>query len=401
MPTFDERDIAEFGRDSQMAHKLRREQAIAQMTPAEKADLAKRESIAVRLDAERRAMVKTFKYTNTATLTKAKTNAVIEKLRAMSLDDSNPDQWLDFYRQIYAREIVGVPLGKFRFNWSVEGKPVFVVWTEQAWNNFFANPQRGRWIPHIPALYKCPPEWETRFIGEFLAASENASKNFPANDSRHVWQYKSGDARCKRPEKSTWVKIRKGVVGAALIVAAVYLGPTVLAKIKGSIGTGAAGGTSVAGTAGQATTFQQIQAGSKTLLGYVNKARTIEAIAKGELPPPPIGIAGSSFREWALIVAKEKLKEEAIERAMQAGQEYVAKKMTQKEEAALRAEIAAMQRELEALIPAEAAPQPDEMLSPAIKNMQVLEEQKAGSNNELLKMALIIGIPVTLFLVGV
>ena len=41
-----------------------------------------------------------------------------------------------------------------------------------------------------------------------------------------------------------------------------------------------------------------------------------------------------------------------------------------------------------------------ETLAPAITDMQVLETQKAGSNKELLKMALIIGIPAALFLVG-
>ena len=59
-----------------------------------------------------------------------------------------------------------------------------------------------------------------------------------------------------------------------------------------------------------------------------------------------------------------------------------------------------MQRELEALVPKNIAPQPDQTLAPAITDMQVLETQKAGSNKELLKMALIIGIPAALFLVG-
>lgn len=396
-------DYAEFRGDAQTTSRMRRADAIAKMTPAEKTALATREAKTKILDAQQRSLINAFKYTNVAGLTKDKTNANIEKLRALSLNDTNPNQWLEFYRQVYPQDIVGLPLGRFRFTWDQSGNKVFVPWSEQSWVNFFENSQRGRWIPNVPLMYKCSPEWETRFIGEFFAQSENARKNFPASDPGHVWQYKSGGAKCKRPKPSTWVQIRKGVVGAALIVAAVYLGPTVLAKIKGTAGTAsgtAAGGASGTASAAQATTFQQIQAGSKTLLGYVNKARTIEAIAKGELPPPPIGIAGSSFREWALIVAKEKLKEEAITRAMEAGQEYIARKMTQKEEAALRAEIAAMQRELESLVPADALPQPDEMLAPAIKNMQVLEEQKAGSNKELLNMALIIGIPATLFLMG-
>ena len=101
--------------------------------------------------------------------------------------------------------------------------------------------------------------------------------------------------------------------------------------------------------AAKATFFTKVKAGSATLLSVVNKARTVEAIAKGELPPPPISIKGESFRDWMFITAKEKMQEEAME----AGQEYIARKMTAKEEAALKAEIAQMQRELIRLMPPE------------------------------------------------
>ena len=377
-----------------------RQLTISKMSPVEKIIFDKRELEAKRFDTARRGFINAFKSYKPATLTKVKTNATIEKLRALSLDDSNPDQWLLFYRQIYAREIVGVPLGKFRFEWGANGKPVFVPWSEQAWTNFFENMQRGRWIPNIPAMYKCPPEWATHWIKEYTGHSENAAKQFPANDPRHVWQYKSGDAKCRRPKKSTWVKIRKGVVGAALVVAAVYLGPVILAKVK-AIAGGAAGATGTTGATGaataatttsavstataivEATTFQQIQAGSATLLGYINKARTVDAIVKGKLPPPPISIVGSSFRDWAFIVAKEKLQEEA----MQAGQDYIVKKMTEKEEARLRAEIAEMQRQLIAMMPPEVLkmpPQPDPDLPAVVKNIQVIEETRQSNLQQLI-----------------
>ena len=181
-----------------------------------------------------------------------------------------------------------------------------------------------------------------------------------------------------------------------IVVAAVYLGPAIVAKVKsvaggivgaggGEAGAAAAAGTGTGATASaasavtQATTFQKIQAGTKTLLGYVNKARTVEAIVKGKLPPPPIGIPGANFRDWAFIVAKEKIKEEAIDAAMTAGQKYIAKKMSAKAEAELKAEIAEMQRQLIALTPPEVLampPEPDPELAEPIKKIQVIEQER-------------------------
>lgn len=379
---------------SQTEQRMIRALEISKLSPAERQALKVREAEAARESSRARALAGQFS-ANVDTLTKARTNANIEKLRALSLDDANPDQWLLFNRAVPMRTNRGKPLGKFRFNWGANGKPVYVPWTEQSWINFFRHPQRGRWIPNQPFMHKCPPEWETHWIGKYWAESQKQArygKYQGAHDKRKVWQHTIGAALCKKPKKSLWVKIRKVVVGAAIVVAAVYLGPIIVAKVKsvagGMIGGGsggggtaaAAGGSSASTAATTATTFQKVQAGTKTLLGYVNKARTIEAVVKGELPPPPIGIPGASFRDWAMIVAKQKIKDEAMDAAMEAGQKYIAKKMSQKEEAALKAEIAEMQRQLIALTPKEVLkmpPEPMPELAAPIKKIQKIEEKRA------------------------
>ena len=388
---------------SQAEQRLIKNLSLQKLTPEQRAEVQKREAAAAQEMNKMRALIGVFKSTNVDTLTKAKTNDSIEKIRALSLDDSNPDQWLNFYRQLNhpMYPIRGQVLGKFRFNWGPDGKPVYVAWTRQSWENFFRHKQRGRWIPNIPALYQCPPEWETNWIEKYFRESEAQRLRFRPNDKRHVWQYTSGSALCKKPKKSTWVKIRKGVVGAVAIVAAVYLGPAALAMVQngasamtgglipaagGGAGAGAGAGAAGAATAGggssavaAATTGQKLLTGAKTLVGYVNKARTIQAIAKGELPPVPIGIGGASFTDWAMIVAKQKIKEEAVDYAMEKGVEYVERKMTEKEESKLRAEIEALQREINKITPPEVKkmpPEPDPELAKPVLVLQKKEEKK-------------------------
>lgn len=216
-------------------------------------------------------------------------------------------------------------------------------------------------------------------------------------------------------------KLKKYALSAVMIVAAAYLGPMIMSKVGavagkltgGVIGTGggAAGGAVGAGasTVGQATQaagwFQKVQAGTKGLLSYVNKARTVKAIVEGKLPPPPISIAGGSFREWAFIVAKKELKDAAIDQAMKAGTKYIAKKMSEREEKKLRAEIEQMQRELLDLekrgqIQTPATPLPTVALPTPIEKIQILEENQKEIDDTTLTTILVAAIPAILLLKG-
>ncbi len=236
----------------------------------------------------------------------------------------------------------------------------------------------------------CPPERLEKYVTSYWNATKAAAEKNRVTDRAHIHDIWPGRDLCVPPQGSLWVRIRSKVYIAVAIVAAIYLGPMVVDKIGGLIPGGTAGEAGAATS--KATFFSRVKTGANTVLNYVNKARTIDAIVHGELPPPPIGIAGSSFREWALIVVKEKIIEEAKEKAAELGVAYIQKKMTEREEAKLRAEIADMQRQLEKLIP------PDTPMTPApevpiqVQEKMVQEKTEAKDFNNILAVAVPLGI---------
>lgn len=428
-------DYAEFRGNPQMIARMKRQEALSKMTPAERQALKVREAQYAREAAKAKSIIGAFKQGGNDKIYLLPSGAppaggrrggrgrpgkkiltdrervpahLVETyamFQELALDDYNKDQWLNFFRVLPNRSISGVSLGKFRFRYDANGKMVYVPWTSATWQNFFKHEQRGRWIPNSPFNYKCSPAWEDKWVTNYTNTSRKwASKYRSTSDWRHVFPQRAGAAKCKKKKKSLWVKIRKVVVGAAVIVAAVYLGPIVVAKVKGVIAgaaggkAGVAGGAAAAGGGGSsavaaATTSQKILSGAKTLVGYVNKARTVKAIVKGKMPPPPIGIGGASFGQWALIVAKQKIKEEAMDLAMEKGVEYVQKKMTKKMENEIKAEIALMQAELLRLMPKEVLdmpPQPDPELAAPIKKIMIIEEKRADNLKQFIAPAAII-----------
>jgi hypothetical protein len=259
----------------------------------------------------------------------------------------------------------------------------------------------------------------------------------------HVFPfYPGGGARdqsygCQRDKDSWWVKNRKVVVGAVAVVAAIYLGPAILAKVSGGAasGSGAATGAAATGTgAGSAATTGIVGAGAKagavsavttkatavaittkattaaaiatkasgavaaisgvaesgtlfskvqTATTWINRGRAVDAIIKGELPPPPIGISGNNFTEWAVDLAKKEIVSEVQERTG----EYLTKKAREKiereNEARIRAEIQKMQAELAALtkgIPIEPSEDLAQDVRERIIAMQDIEQKRADQN---------------------
>jgi hypothetical protein len=224
---------------------------------------------------------------------------------------------------------------------------------------------------------------------------------FPNTDPRHVLEIRPGTYIYKSGLKSTWVKVRGPVMVAVAIVAAVYLGPLIAAKIQamaaasaggaggaaagaGGAAAGAggaaagAGGTVATGSAvaGKAAFASKVFTGAKTLTNYVNQGRTVKAIIDGKTPPPPIGVSGNNFTEWAMAEAKKQ----------------IGKKLTEKEEQEIRREIQAMQQQLVAIIPANTPMQPSPEIRPEIQAIMVKEKE----NSEQLNKALMIGVPIAL-----
>lgn len=294
-------------------------------------------------------------------------------------------------------------LGKYSFK-TVSGRRVYVPFTENDIRRFVRSPywstERG---------YECPEAQYVDQIRRHWDKTQRTVRKFPNTDWRHIWPIFPGRIGCAIYRPSSWVKIRKKVYIAAAIVAAVYLGPIVLEKVGGLLGAGggeaaaagaveAGGGIVGAGAKVGATAIKVGKAGElvattskaagwlskvKTGIGYYNKAQTVNAMIKGEIPPPPIGVTGSTFGALVGSVAKDlaikELKEEVGERAG----EYFAKKLTEKEEAALQAEIAALQRELAKLVPEGTPIEPDPNLRPGVRDriveMQNIERERSGT----------------------
>lgn len=223
-------------------------------------------------------------------------------------------------------------------------------------------------------------DWNV-LLTQYVNMQIAAQKNYPNTDWRHVVEIYPGRYICQVYRPSLWVKIRAPVVIAVAIVAAIYLGPIVMAKIGEGAAAGAGGTATAAGaeatiavtgitttavttTATVAVTTAEVAsavtvattttgylAAAQQVVGYVNQARTVAAIVQGEAPPPPIGISGSTFTEWALDIAKDELIKEVQERTGEYLTDRAKAKLIAAEEARLKAEIQAMQAELAKLVP--------------------------------------------------
>lgn len=124
------------------------------------------------------------------------------------------------------------------------------------------------------------------------------------------------------------------------------------------------------------------------LISTVNDARTVKAIVEGERPPPPIAVTEGNFTLWAFQAAQQEL------------EKHLQRKMQRAEEAALLAEIKAMQREIAARVPADAPKSPDPRVPAPVqeKSAQLAAERKQAQNNVLRAAA--IGLPLAILLKG-
>ena len=297
-------------------------------------------------------------------------------------------------------------LGKYRFVIQ-DGKQLYIPWSPTDIDNFIYGPwlQRSATTGLAPLIHPKRKNKSDRVgkIATFNALQEKVAAKYPNTDYRHVYAIKPGSYVFQSGEKSRWVKVRTPVMVAVAIVAAVYLGPIALQAAKaamaaggaGAGGAGAAAGGAAGGAAGtggviagKATLAGKIFTGAKTLTKYVNQGRTVKAMIEGKSPPPPIGVSGNNFTEWALAEAKNQIQKEAMER----GGEYIARKMTKKEEDKLRREIQEMQRLMAARIPPNAPLQPSPDVSPQVQEIMVKEKVKSESINN----ALMIGIPIAI-----
>ena len=229
---FSEADYAEFRGNPQMIGKMRLQEALAKMTQAERADYDKKKLEAAMMDAARKAKISLYNNFNTETITLEKLKAMnpvqishIEKFRELALTGF----WPALFQEIPAREMTNFT--KYRFNWGPDGKPRFVPMTLDAWLHFFGHPDRTRWV-RSNSSHICGENWVKDHARDKYKYDADSARKNPNTSPAHVRAWDAKGFRCKKPKKSLWVKIRKVVVGAAAIVAAVYLGPAALAAVQ-------------------------------------------------------------------------------------------------------------------------------------------------------------------------
>lgn len=241
-------------------------------------------------------------------------------------------------------------------------------------------------------------------LQNWIALSNRNKNTYSSGTWEHIFPIFPGQDICsKPPKKSLWVKVRSKVYIAVAIVAAVYLGPIVLEKVGAMLAQGAAGGSGAGGagasaagassaggiaTATQTTTF--IAKVNKAVTLY-NKVNSVVHIVQGKIPPPPIGITGATFREVAFNAVKEELKEMAIEKAFEEGTKYIEKKLTEAEEGKIRAEIAELQKKMDALVskdtPIIPSPELPEQDREKIREIQVIQAKREQDQVAILALA--------------
>jgi hypothetical protein len=108
----------------------------------------------------------------------------------------------------------------------------------------------------------------------------------------------------------------------------------------------------------------------------------VNAIISGDMPPPPIA-TGKNFTDWAMNIAKDEIAKTQAE------------KLSELDEARMRAELAAIQREIDALVPRGTPMAPDPNLAPAVRDriveMQNIEKQREGADVGMIALA--VGVP--------
>lgn len=308
-------------------------------------------------------------------------------------------------------------LGKYSFQILPNGRRKYIPFTE---------PELRAWV--FSKHYRTHPTKactdRRRMLGlEYALKKGAAYRRRTPNTSNpsHLWPIRPGKGHrkghtymCQPAKKSLWMKIRSKVYIAAGIVAAVFLGPIVISKVGGMLAHGQAGGAIVgagakAGTAAAITTkagatalvaakagtaaavvakaglaaraagyFSTIQSG----IGLLNNARTVNAIIQGDMPPPPIA-TGKNFTDWAMNIAKDEIAKTQAE------------KLSELDEARMRAELAVIQREIDALVPRGTPTAPDPNLSPGVREriveMQNIERQREGADVGMIALA--VGVP--------
>lgn len=237
----------------------------------------------------------------------------------------------------------GEGLSKYRKNPTLV-PPVYIPWDETSLTDWL-----DRFHPKAPG-YPGAESHEARvdaYLRAWLADQEKRQAQYLKTDVRSIAPI---NVRVPLQGKKESGKLIKKIAGIALIAAAAtgvfFLGKMAVGKIGSALaakgaGAAGAGGASVTGAAASAAGTAAsagglVSAGTGVagkVLGVYNKIAAAARAMGKDLPALPTDLSGGAFVDWAVRVG---------------AQEFMAReqrRMTRAEEAAMRREIEAMQRE--------------------------------------------------------
>lgn len=116
--------------------------------------------------------------------------------------------------------------------------------------------------------------------------------------------------------------------------------------------------------------LDNVKKAAPKVVDAVNTANTIKAVAKGEVPPPPIDIGSGSMTDWATAI----------------GEQLISGKMTDLEKQQLESQIRLLQQQ--AAPYASGGYQPSSAVPPEIQQAMQAESERQGTKDMLLWIAL-------------
>lgn len=245
----------------------------------------------------------------------------------------------------------GNPVNWLRVYTDAEGYRRYKAWSHAELREFLF-----RWMLGVNPSVVCTPEELNGYLAGIW--QEQARWQQAHNDYSSFWVFPlTPFSYCDSPTQRRHKKVIRSLAKVAAIVGIIWLGvmfgPVILAKMKGIMAAlgpklkGALASRALGNGAGQ-------DGDEREVADILNSPETQEAIARGELPPPPTSTADPAWTDYAQVLAQWYLQRELErdrasivdeqQRALVAESDA---RLLAENEALIRAEVTRATRELE------------------------------------------------------